>query len=135
MTFYSVALSPRLLLNLPPQSASAITGTESKAQKTDESSRQSHWVGATLVEMMVDALFNNALENRTYNWDFTVVRALSLILITSLQCRSGDITKSYLDNQPLPFLTYGDVCLKLVNGTEIEHLEARIKIRNEKGHK
>ena len=79
-------------------------------------------------------VLKNALEHGTLNWDITIVRVLSLILTASLQCRSGQITRTYNDNQPLPYFNYGDVCLKLVNGTEIEHLEVRIKIRNEKDH-
>ena len=32
--------------------------------------------------------------------------------------------KTWLDGQPLPYLTSGDVCLKFVdNGTDTEHLK------------
>lgn len=37
-----------------------------------------------------------------------------------------------MDDQPLPFIAYKDVQLKLVDGKEIQHLEARVTIRNEK---
>ena len=43
---------------------------------------------------------------------------LVLILVACLQCRLGDIMKHRLDDQPLHFLTYGDVSLTLVGGTE-----------------
>ena len=81
-------------------------------------------------------LFNDALENDTSDWDVTIVRALGILLLASLQCRSGDIAEVWLDDQPLPYLTYGDVYLKFVDGgTDPENLEARIILRNEKGFK
>ena len=87
------------------------------------------------MRMMVDALLKNALEQGTLNWDVTIVQVLTLVLVASLHCRTGDISRGHLDDQPMPYLTYEDVHLKLVNGTEMEHLEARVKVRNEKGHK
>ena len=40
-----------------------------------------------------------------------------------------------LDDQPLPFLCYNDVTIKLVGGTELNNLKALIVIRNEKKNK
>ena len=80
-------------------------------------------------------VLKNALEHGTLNWDITIVSLLSLNLTASLQCHSGDSSRNYNDNQPVPYLTWGNVCLKLVNGMEMEHSEVRIKIRNEKNHK
>ena len=33
----------------------------------------------------IDALFKDALERGTYNWDVTIVRAVGIILLASLQ--------------------------------------------------
>lgn len=113
-----------------------LDGLAKEGKLTKEPSREKHWIGATLVTMMVDALFKDALKRGTLNWDVTIVRAASLILLSSLQCRAGDITKARLDDHHLPCLTYRDVRLKLVDdGKDVEHLEARVRIRNEKGHK
>lgn len=103
---------------------------------TKEPSRESHWVGVLLVKRMVDARFNDALENGTKSWDVTILRALNLILTSALRCRAGDIHKHYGDDQPLPFIAYKDVRLKLTDGGKaIHNLEARITTRNEKGFK
>ena len=76
-------------------------------------------------------------DDGTLNWDIIVRNMLVLILFASLQCRPGDIMMTTeMDDQPMPYLTYGDVLLSLVGDTEdIESLEARVKIRNEKLHK
>ena len=71
----------------------------------------------------------------TINWDVTILRTLRIVLTSTFQYRAGDITKHPLDDHPLPFLAYGDVSLKLFEGEEIHHLEARVTIRNEKCHK
>ena len=113
-----------------------VDGFVKQGRLTKKPARERDWVGVTLVKVMVDALMNDALENGTLNWDVVVRNMLVLILIASLQCRTCDIMKSRMDDQPLPYLTYGDVSLTLVGGTEdIESLEARVKIRNEKYHK
>ena len=85
---------------------------------------------------MADAMLKHTLENGTLNWDVTVQDILHLILLSSLECRTHDITKSGRDDQPLPYLTYGDIALKFVDQTNnIDHLEALVTIRNEKGFK
>ena len=102
---------------------------------TKEPAREHHWLGVTLVKWMIDAVFEDAVRNGSRNWDVTIHTALSLLLISALQCRSGDITKSTYNTQPLPCLVYKDISLKLIKGEDIDHLEARITIRNEKGTK
>lgn len=115
-----------------------VDGFVKEGKLTKEPSRELHWVGVSLVKRMVDALFDDAVENGTRSWDVTILRVLSLVLTSALQCRSGDIHKHHRDedDQPLPFIAYKDVRLKLIDGgREIHNLEARITIRNEKGHK
>jgi hypothetical protein len=47
-----------------------------------------------------------------------------------------DLTMAPLDKQPVPFLCYKDITLKLVGGgTRLENLHACCLIRNEKGDK
>ena len=78
---------------------------------------------------------DDALKNGTLDWDVTVRNLLILILTSALQCRAGDIFKDNLDNHELPFIAYGIIRLRLANGMQIEHLEALVTIRNEKGAK
>jgi hypothetical protein len=75
------------------------------------------------------------LHEGTPTWDKTIQKALSLLLISTLSCHSGDIMVAALNNQPLPFLCYNDVTIKLVGGTELNNLKALIVIRNEKKNK
>ena len=103
---------------------------------TKQPARERNTVGVSLVKTMADAMLKHALENGTLNWDVTVQDILHLILLCSLECRTHDITKAQRDDQPLPYLTYGDIALKFVGETNnIDHLEARVTIRNEKGFK
>ena len=102
---------------------------------TKKPARQRQWIGVTLVKTMTDAVMDDALKNGIINWDVTVRNLLILILTSALQCRAGDIFKGNMDDHELPFLAYGDICLKLANGMQIEHLEALVTIRNEKGAK
>ena len=112
-----------------------VDGFLKQGKLTNKPARENHWVGVSLVKIMADAILDNALEHGTRNWDVTVQHLLMLILLSSLQCRAGDITKWFKDDQPLPFLAYQDVRLKLVGGSSIQDLEARVTIRNEKRYK
>jgi hypothetical protein len=84
---------------------------------------------------LVVALLREAHDEGTTNWDKTIQKTLSLLLIGALSCRSGDIMKDQRDAHPLPFLCYDDITIKLVGGEGIENLEAIFAIRNEKKKK
>ena len=112
-----------------------IDGFVKDGKLTRKPARQRQWIGANLVKNMADAVMDDALKNGTLNWDVTVRDLLILILSSALQCRAGDILKDKFDDHELPFIAYGDIRLKLANGMQIEHLEALVTIRNEKGAK
>jgi hypothetical protein len=97
--------------------------------------RDVQWVGSLLLRRLVVALLREAYDEGTTNWDKTIQKTLSLLLIGALSCRSGDIMKDQRDTHPLPFLCYDDITIKLVGGNEIENLEAIFVIRNEKKKK
>lgn len=63
-----------------------VDGFAKQGRLNREPTRERHWVGVTLVKLTIHALFKNALENGTRNWDVTIARALSLTLTSSLQC-------------------------------------------------
>jgi hypothetical protein len=92
-------------------------------------------VGAFLTRQMVMAILQEALEEGTTNWDKTIQKALSILLLSALSCRVGDITKTTGETHDLPFLCYNDITIKLVKGVSLENLEAKVTIRNEKGQK
>jgi hypothetical protein len=102
---------------------------------TKELIREAQWVGAYLLQKMVVALYYHDVNTGTHNWDWTIQRALGLVLMGALSCRSGDIMKDVRDTHHLPFLCYNDIHIAFEGGEGIEHLVARITIRNEKGKK
>jgi hypothetical protein len=97
--------------------------------------RDAQWIGSLLLQRLVAALLREAYEEGTTNWDKTMQKALSLLLVGALSCRSGDIMKDQKDTHSLPFLCYDDITVKLVGGVGIENLEAVFLIRNEKKKK
>lgn len=97
--------------------------------------REAQWVGALLLRRLIVRLFQSALEERTTKWDKTIQKALSLLFVGALSCRSSDIMRDQADTHPLPFLCYDDITMKLVGGVGIENLEATFVIRNEKKKK
>lgn len=102
---------------------------------TKEPSRQRNWVGVFIVRKIATAMLIDALTRGTLNWDVTLSKLTSIVLTAALLVRSGDILADSLDDQPLPYLCYQDITLKLVGGQDIEHLVAEVVIRNEKGKK
>lgn len=102
---------------------------------TNDLKRERRWVGTRMVARMVQALYQDALFNGTKSWDITLVQVQSLLLHTALACRVGDISSSPLDRHALPFLTYGDITMKLSGGRKVDHLTMSIRIRNAKGCK
>lgn len=97
--------------------------------------RDPQWIGAFLLQRLIESLLREALDEGTTNWDKVIQKALSLLLVGALSCRSGDIMKDQRDTHPLPFLCYNDITMKLVGGAGIENIEAVFLIRNEKSKK
>ena len=110
-------------------------GFVEQGRLTKEPARERHWLGVASVKRMIDAVLEDAVRNGSRNWDVTIHMILSILMTSALQCRSGDIAKSTYNTQPLPCLVYKDISIKLINGEDIDQLEARVTIRNEKGHK
>lgn len=98
-------------------------------------SKERQWVGVALVKKMVIASLKNAIDNGTRSWDYTANDILMILLTSSLQCRAGDIMRSWFDKQPFPYIIYSDIIMKFVGGFQIENLVGQVTIRNEKGHK
>jgi hypothetical protein len=102
---------------------------------TRQPRREAQWVGAFLVRRLVVGLLRQALDEGTTNWDKTIQKVLSMVLIAALSCRSGDIMKTQSETHPRPFLCYDDITIKLVDGVGLENLVATVVIRNEKAKK
>ena len=102
---------------------------------TTSLSRKPEWVGVHILRHIVTTVMMNALRNGTINWDVTLSKMTSLLLLSSTCARVGDLYYHHLDKQPFPYLIYKDIVLKFVGGSDLEHLMANITIRNEKGKK
>ena len=104
---------------------------------TKEPRREKQWVGLSLTRKMVTALLMYAVDEGTNSWTETIVRVTSLVLMSALVCRVGDLArppKRYIEREQ-QFLTYGDVTIAFVDdkGTSVTDLVARVRLRNEKG--
>lgn len=102
---------------------------------TREPSREHNWVGVHILRNITTAMLNEALTQGTLHRDVTLSRITSLVLVSCVSARAGDLNADILDDQPLPYLCYKDVVIKFVGGLEIEDLEAVLTIRNEKSMK
>jgi hypothetical protein len=90
--------------------------------------------GAVVVQRLITTLPRDAIEKGTSNWCGTLLEVALILLVSCLQCRSGDILGEAKDvRADLPGLRYSDIELVLRNGSAICNIEARIKIRSAKG--
>lgn len=58
---------------------------------TKEPARVKQWAGVTIVKAIVHAYLARAPREGTQNWDFTISRTASIVLLSALQCRAGEI--------------------------------------------
>lgn len=84
---------------------------------------------------MIDAAYREGLDLGVVSWDVSLAKIQAIVVFSALGCRIGDITRSSFDRHKLPYLTYGDLTIKLVGGSDIEHLTMLFRMRNEKGRK
>ena len=81
------------------------------------------------------AVLENGLKHGSNNWDATLARTLSIVMVAALASLAGDVTVAALDEQKTPYLCYKDVGVNLLGGNTVENLVAEVVIRNEKGFK
>ena len=87
-----------------------------------------------MVKMLIKALVNGALEEGTSNWDLTMSKASSVLLLSALQVRCGDILYAQGAECNTPYLAWKDITLRL-GEHDLEGCYCRVRIRNEKWHK
>ena len=80
-------------------------------------------------------MFENGLKHGSNRWDATLARTLSIVMVAALTSRAGGVNVAALDEQKTPHLCYKDVGVNLLGGNTVEHLVAKVFIRNEKGFK
>lgn len=102
---------------------------------TTDVKREKQWMGSVVVAKMVEAAYQDALDNGVLCWDRSLAKTQSLVLVAALGCRVGDVSWTRHDRHDLPYLTYGDLDMKLVGGSEVQHLVMLMRMRNDKGKK
>ncbi|KAK9246717.1 hypothetical protein V1506DRAFT_505362 [Lipomyces tetrasporus] len=97
--------------------------------------KQRVWLNFMTVSRMGRAWLDHHHKYGTWNWDITIARLLSIVLITSLGCRVGDVARSRLYTAT-EYMQYKHVEL-MVDGQEakFENLRARITVEFKKGSK
>lgn len=73
-----------------------------------------------MVQKIATAMLDDVLSNGTVTWDVGLLKVASIVLCAALETRVGDITKARRDTHPLSYLSWNDVKIQLVGGTEIE---------------
>lgn len=99
---------------------------------TNDPQRETQWVGISLVKRMVKAMIEEAIESGTRSWDATIMKTLSIVLLSVLGCRCGDITLS-AGYKNVECLRWEHIRIKLKPGTR--KLSMRITLAYEKGDK
>ncbi|KAK9372787.1 uncharacterized protein V1513DRAFT_466306 [Lipomyces chichibuensis] len=92
------------------------------------------WLNFMIVSRMGRAWLEHHHNHGTWNWDITLARLMSVVLVTSLGCRAGDAARSQY-YEGMEFLQYRHVELLLEGEPKFENLRAQIKIEFAKGSK
>lgn len=78
-------------------------------------------------------MFEGGLRNDVLNCEVTLSKTTLIVLMAALSCRAGDFPRDLFNEQPLPYLVYEDIVLKLPGGNQLENLVGKFFIWNEKG--
>lgn len=96
--------------------------------------RKSQWIGFLTLRSLLVSYVKDGLANGVTSWDVRISRWLSIVLQSSADSRAGEVVRS--DNYDgEEFMKWEDVEVKLVGGTQFEHLQAQATILWEKGSK
>ncbi|KAI0194052.1 hypothetical protein EV127DRAFT_478660 [Xylaria flabelliformis] len=61
---------------------------------TNQPSREKQWVTSDIIQILIQALLQDAIKNGTPSWDIVIMNVLNLLLQSIRACRSGDICRS-----------------------------------------
>ncbi|KAK3718658.1 hypothetical protein LTR37_004875 [Vermiconidia calcicola] len=101
--------------------------------------RKRTWIGFVTLSRMIRAYLAHAIDQGTLSWDQTIHRCLSIVLVSALGCRSGDVVRSQ-HYKGTEYMQYRHVELWLadLDGDQLPTLanvRASFTIEYEKGHK
>lgn len=94
------------------------------------------WLNFTIVSRMTKAWLEHHLIHGTWNWDVTISKHLSILIITSLGCRNGDVTRSrgYKGAEHMQYRHF-ELMIEGDGEPKLENLRARINVEFSKGKK
>ncbi len=99
---------------------------------TRQKKRSREPAGIIVMRRVIQALYQEAILEGTRGWNTTLNDIASIVLLTALGVRAGDIMGDTKDTRPdLPGLRYADIQIH-VTGDGL--LKARFCIRSAKGH-
>jgi hypothetical protein len=92
------------------------------------------WLNYTIVSRMTKAWLNHHLRFGARNWDLVIAGLLSIVLVTGVGMRVGDVTRSSAYDG-LEYVKYKDIQLKVVGEAKLSNIKARITLSYMKGMK
>ncbi|MCJ1317503.1 hypothetical protein MMC15_002828 [Xylographa vitiligo] len=78
--------------------ATTVDELATQGKVTTEPSQQNNWIRVFILRRITRAIFVDALNNGTKNWDVTLSKITSIILTSSFSARAGDILTDRLDD-------------------------------------
>jgi hypothetical protein len=96
--------------------------------------RKRQWLGVNLLEKMSRAWLQAALDGGCLSWDVQLHKLLSIVLLSALGCRSGEV--SLTDRYEVEYMRWKHIELKLAAGRNtVDDLEAEVTLCFEKAKK
>jgi predicted transcriptional regulator len=96
------------------------------------------WIGFAVLSRLVSTFLSHTVVYGTNNWDITIAKCLSVVLVAALGARSGDVARSSL-YKGQEYLQYRHIALyidKAHSGRPtLADLRATITLEFQKGHK
>lgn len=91
-------------------------------------------ISVRLLIRLTSAFISHALIHGCLNFDSVTSRMLAIVLVAAGRRRAGDITRSRLYTNEVG-MTWSDIELKLVGGSDYQHLRCKVTVRFAKGKK
>ncbi|KAF8854058.1 hypothetical protein BDZ45DRAFT_806147 [Acephala macrosclerotiorum] len=92
------------------------------------------WLNFTIVSRMTRAWLNHHYRFGARNWDLVIAGLLSIVLITAVGMRVGDVTRSS-GYDGIQYVKYKDINLRVTGEAKLANVKARITLSYMKGMK
>lgn len=105
-----------------------------KGKLTKNSNHERNWVGTSVVRRLAQAMLEEALLHGPICWDIEFSKVLSMVLVSALVARAGDVLRSAWYEDTV-CLCYKDVSIKVVETSDGPSLAALITMTCNKDEK